>query len=285
MIKFIRSLIYRVLTDNISFLAGGVAFYGLLAIFPAMAAIVSLFGLMANPHIVHEQMDTLRVLFPPDVFDVLQKQLMTLLTQSSRSLSFAAIISIVLAIYSATKGTKAMLAALNNVFRTTESRSWWFQQIQSYLLTFGALFLMVLAMVSVIAVPMILRILPDEIFGTLTVSLEALRWIALSAAVFFGLYILFLFGPNRPLYHTNGRCLFWGAFMATATWIATAVGGSIAIQLIPKINAAYGSFGAIIGLMLWIYLSAYIVLMGGAITATAEQFSSPDVDAECAPSA
>lgn len=272
MIKFLRSLIHRVLSDNISFLAGGVAFYGLLAIFPAMAAIVSLFGLLANPHIVHEQLNALQVLFPPNVFDILQKQLGTLLAQSSRSLSLTAVFSILLTIYSATKGTKAMLAALNAVYRTNETRKWWFQQILAYCLTFGGLLLMIIAVFAVIAVPVILRILPDDILVHLSVPLEALRWVALSSAIFFGLFILFLFGPNRPCAQSRSRALFWGAFLSTALWIATAVGGSLAIQLIPSVNAAYGSFGAIIGLMLWIYFSAYIVLFGGAITATSEEY-------------
>lgn len=276
MMKLIRSFIHRVMTDNVNFLAGGVAFYGLLAIFPAMGAIVALFGLLANPHLVHEQLEAMRMLFPPNVFDILQKQLGVLLLQSSRSLSLTAIFSILLTVYSATKGTKAMLAALNSVFRITETRPWWLKQILSYCLTFGALLLMILAVFSVIAIPVVLRILPDDILAHLTVPLEALRWLALSAAIFLGLFILFLFGPNRPLRHSNMRALFWGAFLATSLWIATAVGGSIAIQLIPKVNAAFGSFGAIIGLMLWIYLSAYIVLVGSAVTASAEQFSLPD---------
>lgn len=276
MIKLIRSFIHRIMEDNVSFLAGGVAFYGMLAIFPAMAAIVALFGLLANPNLVHEQLEAMRMLFPPNVFDILQKQLGILMVQSSRNLSLTAIFSIFLTVYSATKGTKAMLAAVNGVFRTTENRPWWFKQIQSYCLTFGAVILMMLAVFSVIAVPVILRILPDDILEHISVPLEALRWIALSAAIFFGLVILFLFGPNRPLRQSNSRALFWGAFLATALWITTAVGGSVVIQLVPKVNAAFGSFGALIGLMMWIYLSAYIVLIGAAVTATTEEYLHPD---------
>lgn len=278
MYVFLRSLLRRVLTENISFLAGGVAFYGLLAIFPAMAAIVSLFGLLANPYIVHEQMEAVQFLFPPNVFAVLQSQLTSLLNQPSRALSLTVVFSILLTIYSATKGTRAMQAALNSVFRVKENRSWWKQQLISYGLTFGALILMMLAVFIVIAFPLIVRVLPDELLWTVKGKVEGVRWLTMSAAVFFGLFILFLFGPARKAEYMRSRAIFWGAFLATSLWITTAVGGSIALQLIPQLNAAFGSLGAIICLMMWIYLSAYIVLFGGAITATAENFDRTSYD-------
>lgn len=277
MIAFLVSLLRRIMAENISFLAGGVAFYGLLAIFPAMAATVSLFGLLANPYIVHEQLEAVHFLFPPNVFNVLQRQMAGLLSQPVRALSMTVVFSLLLTIYSATKGTRAMQAALNSVFRVQENRAWWKQQLISYGLTFGSLVLMVFAVLVVIAVPVALRLLPDIITDNLRLPLETLRWLSLSGAVFFGLCVLFLFGPARKPERIRSRAVFWGAFLATSLWIAMAVGGSVAIQMVPKLNAAFGSLGALIGLMVWIYLSAYIVLFGGAITATAESFSQHEL--------
>ena len=271
MIPFIRSFIRRLLSDNISFLAGGVAFYGMLALFPAMASLVSLFGLVASPSAVGEQLTAMQALFPPEAFKIIQDQMATLLEQPDVTLSFTFVIGLLLTIYSSTKGTKAILAAVNEVFQVRESRSWLYQQILSFSLTFGGLLLMMLAVFIVIAIPLLLRLLPVDIFENLGIRIEAVRWIILSGSIFCGLFLLFAYGPNRPFNRQCARAIFWGSFIAATLWIASAVGGSILLQIFPKVNAAYGSLSAIIALMTWLYVSAYIVLIGGAITATAEE--------------
>ena len=258
------------MTDNVSFLAGGVAFYGLLALFPAMAAIVSMFGLFADPVSVREQLDAVQTLFPANVYMLLNKQLDLLVSESDATLSLAFIVSIMLTIFSATRGTKAMLAALNIVFRITESRSWWFRQIQSFVLTFGSLFLMVLAILVVIATPIAIRLLPDIMTDNLIPSINTIRWTFLFIAFFTGLSLLFAWGPNRPMHQTTLRSVFWGALVATLLWLSISVGGSYLVQVVPSVQGAYGSLSAIVALMMWIYFSAYAVLSGGAVTASLE---------------
>lgn len=264
----------RILTDNINFLAGGVAFYGMLALFPALAGLVSLIGLIASASLMTEQLQSVQALFPPEVFRILQEQLGALTAQSNTTLSLTMVFSLLLTVYSATKGTKAMLAALNSVFRVNETRSWLWLQVLSYSLTFGALALMIMAVFLVIAVPLVMRVLPEYIVTGIGRPVDALRWLILSAAVFGGLFILFGFGPNRSVDGKCFRSIFWGAFTGTAIWIASAVGGSMLVQFFPGLHAAYGSLSAIVALMMWIYLSAYTVLIGSAITAEAEAFSN-----------
>lgn len=270
MIKFLKSLLHRILNDNISFLAGGVAFYGMLALFPALAGIVSLFGLVASTSAVNEQLLSVQALFPPDVFKIIQEQMSSLTTQSGTSLSLTVIFSLLLTIYSSTKGTNAMLAALNMVFRVNETRSWFRLQIIAYALTFGALLLMILAVLLVVAVPIVMHFLPDYVVENFSKPVDTARWLILSSAVFAGLFTIFAFGPNRSINSKCFRSIFWGAFVATAIWIAAAVGGSMLIQFFPNANAAYGSLSAIVALMMWIYISAYTVLIGSAITAEGE---------------
>jgi membrane protein len=277
MFKFLRALLNRFLTDNISFLAGGVAFYGMLALFPALAGIVSLFGLFASANVVNQQLETVQLLFPPEVFKIIQDQLFQLTAQSHATLSLTVVISLLITIYSATKGTNAMLAALNSVFRITETRNWFRQQITAYSLTFGALLLMIFTIFIVIAIPLIIHFLPDYILMGKRKWIESLRWLILACAVFTGLFILFCFGPSRPVDRKCLRSIFWGAFVATAMWIAASVFGSILIQFYPSVNAAYGSLSAIVFLLMWIYVSAYTVLIGGAITAEAEEVSHAGV--------
>jgi membrane protein len=271
MIKFLRALLNRFMNDNISFLAGGVAFYGMLALFPALAGIVSLFGLVASSKVVNDQLESVQLLFPPQVFKIIQDQLAQLTQQSSATLSLTVIFSLLLTIYSATKGTNAMLAAMNAVFRVTETRNWFRQQIIAYSLTFGAVLLMVLAVFLLIAIPVAMHFLPDYLVSLFGRTIDCARWLVLSAAVFTGLFILFLYGPNRTADYKCYRSIFWGAFIATTIGIAASVIVSMLIHFFPNVNAAYGSLSAIILLMMWIYFFAYAVLIGGAITAEAEE--------------
>jgi membrane protein len=137
--KFFYSLTHRLLTDNISFLAGGVAFYGLLALFPAMGALVALMALAANPQVVQEQLQEVRFLFPPEVYTLLHDQILSLVKQSNDTLGLTFFISVFLALLSANRGTKGLLAALNMIFRVRENRIWWRQQLVSLGITFGGL--------------------------------------------------------------------------------------------------------------------------------------------------
>lgn len=277
---FIKSLIRRLLTDNISFLAGGVAFYGLLALFPAMAATVSIFGLFADPVSVREHLDAVQTLFPANVYLLLNKQLDLLVSESSTKLSLTFIVSILLTIFSATRGTKAMLASLNVVFRISESRTWWFRQVQSFILTFGSLILMVIAILVVIATPIAMRLLPDIMTDNVIPSINQIRWTLLFGALFLGLSFLFAWGPNRPIRDTTRKSVFIGAFIATFMWLMISVGGSYLVQIIPNIQGAYGSLSAIVGLMMWIYMSAYAVLAGAAVTASLEAMNRVEASSE-----
>ncbi|MDB5477995.1 MAG: ribonuclease [Alphaproteobacteria bacterium] len=281
--NFVKAFLQRLLRDDISFLSGGVAFYGMLALFPAMAGLVSLFGLIASPKMVSAQLKAIQMLFPPNVYGILEEQLLQLVSQPDTTLSVTVIVSLILTIYSATKGTKAMLAALNLIFAVRETRSWLYQQIQSFALTFGGLIMMIMAVFIVVAVPIVMRLLPPGFGDGITSYLEWVQWLILAATVFGGLFLLFAFGPNRRFERNCVHSIFWGSFIATAIWIAASVGGSILVQLFPKINAAYGSLSAIIALMMWLYISSYTVLIGAIITAVAEEIECKSDKAATAP--
>src|SRR5690606_19576591 len=216
---FLLSLLRRIGTDNISFLAGGVAFYALLALFPAMGAMVSLFGIFAKAVALNAQLVAIRDFIAPNVYDILSAQLIALTKQSDSSLSITAIIGLLLTLFSATRGTKAMLAALNLVFRINESRPWWLRQVLSFLITLGGLLVMVLAIFVIVAIPIILNFLPPDLLALIRTPLEWLRWIILGSAVMAGIALLFAFGPSRPIRHQRIGGLAAGALVATALWV------------------------------------------------------------------
>jgi membrane protein len=271
---FTKSLARRLLTDNISFLAGGVAFYALLALFPSMAALVSLFGLFTDAAVLREQLDASRAFFPPEVYNILVEQMTALGAKSDTTLSIAAVISIVIALYSATRGTKAMLSALNMVFRVRETRAWWLRQSLAFFITIGGIMTLILAVVLIVAIPFALALLPPDLAPLVVKPVQIMRWLILGGSILIGLIILFAFGPNRRVKDQRLLFIVSGAVTATIIWMVAAVVGSWFVQQVPQFHAAYGSLSAVIVLMLWMVVSAYAVLFGGAVTATLDQHYS-----------
>lgn len=261
-----KTLIKRILSDNISFLAGSVAFYGLLALFPAMAAIVSIFGLAANPYIVRDQLEAAERLFPPQVYNLLHDQILLLLSEPNTTLSITAFISILITIYSATKGTKALLAALNSIYRVSETRSWWMQQVLAFFITLGALMALVFAIIAIVAIPLIMKYLPDRIEARIATPVELLRWGVLFGSAWVGITILFLMGPNRPIAEQRLKYVLLGALASTIIWLIGAVIGAVVVRLLPNFHAAYGSLSAVTILMVWMVGSAYAILIGAAVS-------------------
>ena len=264
-VPFVWATIKRVLDDNISFLAGGVAFYGLLAIFPAIAAVVSLYGLLATGYDVQEHLSLMERFMPRDAFLLLQDQIISISQQTDKSLSVTAMISILFTLYAATKGTKAMLAALNKLHRVGESRPWWKQQGIAFILTGGGLLTLVCALLMIVAVPIIFNLL--HLPGLLT-EFDPFRWLILGANIVIGLVFLFALGPNRRCQPLHLVVL--GAIISAILWLLTAWGFSEFVSLFPQFNKIYGSLGAVMVLLSWMYASAYAILIGAAITAVAQ---------------
>lgn len=265
-VPFAWAVVHRILNDNISFLAGGVAFYGLLSIFPAMASVVSFYGLLASGYDVQEHLSMLERFMPKDAFGLLKDQLVSISQQSDKTLSLTAIISLLFTLYAATKGTKAMLAALNVLHRAVEDRPWWKQQGIAFMLTGGGLLTLVCALLMIVAVPIIFHLL--RLPGSWFTEFDPFRWLILGANIIIGLIFLFALGPNRRCQPLHLVVL--GATIATGLWLLTAWGFSEFVALFPQFNKIYGSLGAVMVLLSWMYASAYAVLIGAAITAVAQ---------------
>ena len=265
--QFLRTLGKRLLTDNISFLAGGVAFYGLLALFPAIGAIVAVLAIAARPRVVREQLEAIQVLFPPEVFEILHVQVLSLVKQSDQKLSLALVVGLLLAVLSATRGTKALLAALNIVFRVRENRKWWRQNILSFSITCGGLALLLFAFLTITALPIALNLFSDWIGADTAGIVSWMRWLLLGGAMFVGVLLLYAFGPNIPNNKKSLSEALIGTVVASGCWLLTTVIGSWILGQVPQLHAAYGSLSAVIVLMLWMVASAYCLLLGAAVTA------------------
>lgn len=258
--------------DNISMIAAGVAFYGILAIFPALGALVSLYGLIANPADVEQQMMQLRPLLPKDAFDLLATQMHTIASTSSGALGIGFISGLFLTLWSAAKGSNALITAMNIAYDEQETRGFFRLNFLAMLFTVGGILLLLLALTSIVVIPSILSLIGLEKGTEWFVSL--VRWPILALFIMAGLSMLYRYGPNRR--KAQWKWLTWGGAIATVLWLISSALFSVYVANFGKYNETYGSVGAGVGLLMWFYISSYIVLIGAEINAEMEHQTVKD---------
>lgn len=255
--------------DQITSVAGSIAYAAILAIFPAMAALVSLYGLFADPGDIARQLSTLDGIMPGGALDLVKSQLTRIAAHHS-GLSLALIVGLVLALWSATAGMRAMVRGLNIAFETEETRGFVRLTLLCLALTVGGIVFLVLAAAAVIAAPVVLGLLH---LGGLVHGLTFLRWPILLVLVMLALAVLYRFGPNRA--EPRWRWVTPGSVAASLLWLVGSAVFSWYISNFGHYNATYGSLGALFGFLTWIWLSAVIVLLGAELNCEVERRTPP----------
>ncbi|MFC3125277.1 YihY/virulence factor BrkB family protein [Pseudoroseomonas globiformis] len=258
--------------DRIMTEAAGITFYTLLSIFPAVTALVSLYGLVADPVVVGQHLALLAGFVPASGMALINEQLQRLTTGQTGALSFGAITGLLVALWSANQGTKAMFDALNIVYEEQEKRSFVWRTVITLCFTFGTLIFMILAMLSVIVLPVVLAFVG---LGSATdLLLRLARWPILLVIITALLAVLYRFGPSREA--ARWRWVSWGGVFAAILWAIISAGFSLYVSYFANFDATYGSLGAVIGFMTWIWLSAMVVLLGAEVNAEAEHQTMRD---------
>ncbi|MDQ2696771.1 MAG: YihY/virulence factor BrkB family protein, partial [Pseudomonadota bacterium] len=258
--------------DNISIVAAGVAFYGLLAIVPALAAMVSIYGLVADPADVQEQLGKLTGFIPGEARQLLDQQLSQITSHSETALGIGVIGGLLLTLWSAAKGMKTLMDALNVVYDEDETRGFVRLNATALLLTLGAIVLAVAAIVLVVALPVLLGNL--GLGDTTKTVVSLLTWPVLALLVIIGLAVVYRYGPSRS--KPRWQWVSWGAVAATLLWIVASVGFSFYVANFGSYNETYGSMGAVVILLMWFWITAYIVLLGGELNAEMEHQTARD---------
>ena len=254
--------------DNVSLVAAGVAFYVFLAVFPAIAAVVSLYGLLYDPVDIQRQTLHLIGLIPPQALELLQNQLGRM-AGVERVLGPGFALGIALTLWGASRGMKALMTALGTIYGVTERRNFIRFNVVGLFFALCAMAFILVALVVIIAFPIALRALGLPELSSL--STELLRWIPLGVFVMVGLALLYRYAPHRR--EAKFRWVSWGSFAAAFLWLLASAVFSQYISYFGTFNATYGSLGAAIILLLWFYLGAYAVLLGGALNAGIERRS------------
>jgi membrane protein len=253
-------------------LAGGVAFYSFLAIWPALAALVSIYGIVADPEDVPGHLDTVLGALPADLRGAILDQVTRLAARSSGSLTIEAAVGIIAAVWAAAKGMKALITGLSLAFGQRETRGFIRLNATAFLFTLGSIVAGVIGIGFVIVLPMVLSLLHLSRFSEELI--RWLRWPTLSVLVLAGLSLAYRFGPARP--PPRRRWVTPGSLAATALWLAGSAVFSWAAARTSASDRIDGSLGVIITILTWFLLSAYVVILGAELDGEIARDASVD---------
>lgn len=252
--------------DQILLIAAGVTFYGLLALIPALAALIALYGLFFNPIDVPHHVGMLSGFLPSEAISVISDQSQRIAAQSKGTLGAAFVIGLVVSLWSAMSGVTAIFSALNIAYGEREKRSFVRLYTQALLFTLGALLFLLLALAGLAIVPVVLGMIGQN--SILASILDIGRWPAMVAVLVLTLSVLYRFGPSRE--HPRWRFIVFGTAAATLGWVGFSLLFSWYVTNIASYNRTYGSLGALIAFMTWMWLSTTIVLLGAELNAKVE---------------
>ena len=265
--------VYASINDNrLLAVAAGVVFYSLLAVFPAVAAFVSLYGIVADASTIDAHLSLASGILPGGAVDLLHEQITKLAAKSNDKLSFGFIAGLALAFWSANAGMKAILDALNVVYDEKEKRSFVKLNLVSLLFTFLAILSLIIALAAVVVVPIVLSLI--GLSSLIELSIVVLRWPLVLLLATAALAAIYRYGPSRR--EARWQWLSTGSLAAALAWLASSVLFSWYIANFGAYNATYGSLGAAVGMMMWMWISAIVILLGAQLNAEIEHQTARD---------
>jgi membrane protein len=258
--------------DRLLAVAAGVVFYGLLAMFPAITAAVSLYGLFAKASTINEHLSLIAGFVPGGAVDIIQEQVNRLISKGDAKLGFGFIFGLGIALWSANSGMKAIMDALNVVYDEKEKRGFIKLNLVSLAFTVSAIASILLAIGAVVVVPLILAYIGLGSFGGLLLSI--LRWPLLLALVIVGLAVLYRSAPSRR--EPRWQWLSVGSVFAAVAWLVSSGLLSWYLGNFANYDATYGSLGAAMGLMMWMWISSIVILFGAELNSEIEHQTAQD---------
>lgn len=262
-IGIVKSVFARFSRDNISLVAAGIAFYIMLSLFPALAALVSIYALVGNPADVARRIGEYGGLLPPEALKLITDGLMSFAAKSSSQLSMALVTSVIMALWSARAGVSSIMTGLNIAYEEEERRSFIMQNVIALGLTLAGIVLAAVVVLTVAVVPILMKFLALDSFAAML--LDILRWPLLAVVAAVSLAVIYRFAPCRS--HPRWRWISWGSGLATLVWLAGSALFSVYVSRFGSYDATYGSLGAVVVLLLWFWVSAIVLLVGAEVDA------------------
>ncbi len=271
--KDILLRVYANISEHrVTALAAGITYYSLFAIFPAIAAFVALYGLFADPSTIARHLDELNGLLPGGAVDVVREQLTRLTQKGAQSLGATFIIGLAISLWSANAAMKSLFDTLNIVYQEKEKRSFIKLNAISLCFTLGGVLFIAIALACTVVVPVVLNYVGLSNASDLLLRLG--RWPAMFIILTLGLSLIYRYGPSREA--AKWRWITYGSAIASLLWLAASGLFSWYAANFGKFDETYGSLGAVIGFMTWLWISALVILLGAEIDAEAEHQTAKD---------
>ena len=259
-------------SDRLLSIAGGVAFFVLLAVFPAITALVSAYALFFNASTIIDNLSMLNDVVPGNVLSIVHEQAARIASNSGRTLSTGLVVGLLVSLWSAMSGVKAMIDALNVIYEQKEGRSVLKLNLVALVFTLAGFAAFLLAIGAIVVLPLVLSPIG---LGSLTETLTRIaRWPVLFLVLLLGLAVLYRYGPDRRAARWQWVSL--GSVFAAVTWIVASFLFSWYLTSFANYNATYGSLGAVVGLMIWLWISTIVVLLGAELNAEIEHQTARD---------
>jgi membrane protein len=259
-------------SKNLSILAGGVAFYAMLSIFPALAALVALYGLIADPATVQRQISDIRGVMPAEAQNLIANYLQSIVSTGSSKLGISLVVGVLIALWSARAGTVSLMQALNLTYEEPEKRGVIRFEAIALAMTGSAIVFAIVAVSLIAAVPAAMQLLPFG--GNLKFIGYAAPWPILIALMTLAMATTYRYAPSRR--EPKWRWVSWGSALATILWLSASALFSIYVAKFGNYDKTFGSLGAVVVLLTWLYISAYVILLGACLNAEMERQTERD---------
>jgi membrane protein len=256
--------------DQVPLLSAGVAFYALLALFPLVIAAVSIYGLVADPKSVQDQIANLTKMLSPQTAKLVGTQLVEVTNGAGGALGFATVFGILTALWSASSGMKALITGVNLAYDETETRKFLKLRGLAVLFTLGAMVLMGVALATIVGYPPIADNLPT----VLRWLVATIRFLILGGLLVVALAVVYRYAPDRD--EPKWSWVSWGSGIATLLWVLATIGFALYATFFGNYNKTYGTLAGVIILMFWLFLSAFVVLVGAELNTEMELQTAKD---------
>ncbi|PRX43692.1 membrane protein [Prauserella shujinwangii] len=270
--RFVRRLFEEIGRDQLPLAAAGIAFFALLALVPALIALISVYALVTDPQNVRDQLQPLLSAIPGSAGGLVNRQLKSVTALGSGGLTFGLVASVFVVLSSTSTAMSAVISGLNRAFNEQETRGFLRVRALALLLTLGALVVAAVSLGALAVLPIVLNLL--RVPGDTLWIVDTARWGGLVLLLGGAISVLYRFGPDRE--HTRRRWFSWGVFTALALWLAGSAAFAVYVENFSRYEATYGTLAALVVLLLWLYLSAFAVLVGAEVDSVrAERRAAP----------
>ncbi|WP_037324704.1 YihY/virulence factor BrkB family protein [Salinimicrobium terrae] len=256
--------------NNVSIVSAGVAFYAFLAVFPAIGALVSIYGLAMDPESIQQQLDNISSVMPDQALEILEKQLEDIVSTSGSALGWSMALGILFSLWSANKGTKSLFTGVDIAYGTNDDRGFIKQNALTLLFTLAAVILVIISMGVIVIFPAIVEHLglPSGIETLISYG----RWLILAAIVIFFLAAIYKYAPAKE--SSKFKWVLPGALLATVLWLIASWGFSFYVKNFGSYGEVYGSISAVVVMLLWLFLTSFIILLGAELNSEIEKYAS-----------